>query len=68
MQAENVTVEGMECGTFRRTSERKRHKCLTERAKPVKEQRDALQCSKCQNWFCARGGLAVHKCREGENH
>ena len=64
MQAENVTVERMECGTFRRTSERKRHKCLAERAKPVKEQRGALQCSS-QKWFCGRGELAVHKCREG---
>ena len=40
MQVENVTVECKECGqTFRRTSDRKRHKCLAERAKPVKEQR-----------------------------
>ena len=65
MQVENVTVECKGCGrTFRRTSDRKRHKCVAERAKPVKEQRDALQCSKCQKWFCSRGGLAVHKCIE----
>ena len=39
MQVENVAVECKECGrTFRRTSDRKRHKCLAERAKPVKEQ------------------------------
>ena len=49
MQVENMTVECKGCGrTFRRTSDRKRHKCLAERAKPVKEQRGALQCSKCQ--------------------
>ena len=49
MQVENVTVECKEYGrTFCRTSERKRQKCLAERAKPVKEQRGALQCSKCQ--------------------
>ena len=58
MQVENVTVECKECGRiFRRTSDKKRHKYLAERAKPVKEQRDALQCSKCQKWFCSRGGL-----------
>ena len=65
MQVENMTVECKECGrTFRRNCDRKRHKCLAERAKPVKEQRGALQCSKCQKWFCSRGGLAVHQCRE----
>ena len=65
MQVENVAVECKECGrTFQRTSDRKRHKCLAERAKPVKEQRGSLQCSKCQKWFSSRGGLAVHKWRE----
>ena len=65
MQVENVTVECKECSrTFRRTSDRKMHKRLDERAKPVKEQRGALQCSKCQKWFCSRGGIAVHKCRK----
>ena len=65
MQVENITVELKEYGkTFRKTSDRKRHKCLAERAKLVKEQRGALQCSECQKWFCSRGGLAVHKCRE----
>ena len=44
MQAENVTMECKKCGrTFHRTSDRKRHKCLAERAKPVKEQRGALR-------------------------
>ena len=65
MQAESVTVECKECGkTFRRTSDRKGYEYLAERTKPVKEQRGALQCSKCQKWFCRRGGLAAHKCRE----
>ena len=50
-QVENMTVECKEA------SDRKRHKCLAERAKPVKEQRGALQCNKCQKWFCSRGGL-----------
>ena len=61
IQAENVTVECKECGrTFCRTCDRKRRKYLAERAKPVKDQRGALQCSKCQKWFCSRGGLVVH--------
>ena len=38
MQVENVTVECMECGrTFRRTSDKKRHKCLAVRAKSVND-------------------------------
>ena len=58
MQVENVTVECKECGrTFHRTSDRKRHKCLAERAKLVKEQRGALLSSKSQKWLCSRGGL-----------
>ena len=61
MQVENVTVE---CKEYGRTNASKRHKCLAARAKPVKEQRGALQYSKCQKWFCSRGELAVHKCRE----
>ena len=61
----HMTVECKECGrTFRRTSDRKRHNCLTVRAKPVKEQTGTLQCSKRQKWFYSRGGLAVYKCRE----
>ena len=54
MQAENVIVECKEWGrTFLGTSDRKRYKCLAERAKPVKEQRGALQCRECQKWFCS---------------
>ena len=53
-----------ECGRkFSRPSDKKRHKCLIERAKPVEEQRSAVKCRKCQKWFCSKGGLAVHKCR-----
>ena len=32
---------------------------MAERAKPVKEQRSALQCSKYQKWFCSRGELVL---------
>ena len=48
--------------SFRRESDKLRHKCLDERQKPVCEQRGAKQCSHCQRWFRSRGGLAVHRC------
>ena len=47
---------------FRRESDKKRHKCLAERIKPIQEQRGALQCTVCQRWFRSKGGLAVHRC------
>ena len=48
---------------FRRESDKKRHKCLSERAKPIQEQRGAVHCTVCQRWFRSKGGLKVHKCR-----
>ena len=48
--------------SFRRESDRKRHKCLEERSKPVWEQRGAVQCTTCQQWFHSKGGLTVHRC------
>ena len=51
--------------TFRRESDRKRHKCLAERQKPVSEQRGSVQCTQCRRWFKSKGGLAVHTCRPG---
>ena len=48
---------------FRRESDRKRHKCISERQKPVNEQRGAVQCTTCNRWFRSRGGLSVHNCR-----
>ena len=47
---------------FARTSDRTRHKCKAERAKPVKEQKGACQCGECGRWLKSRGGLARHKC------
>ena len=44
---------------FRREGDKKRHKCVLERSKPVSEQSGALQCSR---WFRSRGGLSVHCC------
>ena len=61
-QADNQ-VQCPEClRTFRRESDKKRHKCLAERQKPVSEQRGALQCPACKKWFRSRGGFTVHTC------
>ena len=57
-------VECLVCSRkFRRESDKKRHKCLEERSKPLCEQRGATQCPTCKRWFKSRGGLAVHRCR-----
>ena len=45
----NTVVQCSECGRkFCRPGDMKRHKCVPERAKPVEEQRGAVQCSVCQ--------------------
>ena len=44
--------------SFRREGDKKRHKCVAERQKPVSEQRGAAQCLHCMKWFKSRGGLA----------
>ena len=51
--------------SFRRECDKKRHKCISERQKPVSEQSGATQCAVCSRWFRSRGGLAVHNCRPG---
>ena len=50
------------CRSFRRESDRKRHKCRDERQKPISEQKGATQCPSCCRWFHSKGGLAVHRC------
>ena len=51
------------CGrSFRRESDKARHKCVAERERPIKEQPGAVQCQRCECWFRSAGGLAVHKC------
>ena len=51
-----------DCGrSFRRSGDIKRHKCLSERAKPISEQSGAVQCVYCQKWMRSAGGLAVHQ-------
>ena len=54
----NTGVQCGECGRrFCRPGDMKRHKCVAERARPVEEQRGAVQCSVCQKWFRSKGGL-----------
>ena len=41
-----------ECGRrFSWPGDLKRDKCLIERAKPIEQQKDAVQCGGCQKWF-----------------
>ena len=47
--------------TFSRPGDLKRHKCLDERARPICEQRGAVQCQHCQCWMRSAGGLAMHQ-------
>ena len=47
---------------FRRESDKKRHKCLAVRRKPLCEHRGSAQCITCRRWFGCKGGLAVHRC------
>ena len=49
--------------TFRRESDLKRHKCSSERRKPVWKQKGAAQCTVCSRWFKSKGGMAVHRCQ-----
>ena len=58
----NQGVVCAECGRkFSRPSDLKRHKCLSERSKPIEEQRGAMKRKICLKWFYSKGGLAVHK-------
>ncbi len=57
------TVECTDCRRmFRREADKARHKCVSERARPVEKQRGAVQCDVCGRWFRSGGGLAVHRC------
>ena len=48
---------------FRRESDRKIHKCISERQKPIQEQRGAVHCTLCDRWFRSQGCYTVHTCR-----
>ena len=45
--------------SFRKESDKKRHKCISERQKPVSEQRGAVQCATCHRCFRSHGGLST---------
>ena len=64
-----VTVRDIVCEVFSRKfrweSDKKRHRYVSERQKPVGEQCGAAQCQKCPRWFKSKGELAVHRCRPG---
>ena len=56
-------VQCQECRrVFRREADKARHKCTTERQKPISEQNGAVQCPVCHRWFRSKGGLTVHRC------
>ena len=42
--------------SFRKESDKKRHKCVDERLSPVCEQRDAVQCPQCQRCLGVKVG------------
>ena len=54
--------------TFHRESDKKRHKCSSERRKPVWEQKGAVQCVACSHWFRSKGRLTVHTSTPGSKH
>ena len=54
-----------ECGRkLSRPGDLKRHKCLIERAKPIEQQKDVVQCGGCQKWFLSKGDLGMHSVKE----
>ena len=59
-EAQEDAVNQIKCDEcnrlFRRESDRKRHKCISEGQKPVSEQHGAVQCTTCNRWFRSCGG------------
>ena len=57
---------GMQCGEcdkrFHWCGDLERLECVAERARPVEEQRGAVQCSICQKWFRNRTGVCLCVC------
>ena len=51
--------------SLRRESDRERHKCSSERQKPVWAQHGAAQCPVRSRWFHSKGGSADHRCTPG---
>ena len=48
--------------SFSRPSDRARHKCSAERARPVLDQKGARHFHRCDHWFRSAGGTAVRRC------
>ena len=48
-------MQPVECSvcnrSFARPSDRARHKCSAERARPVSDQKGARHCHRCNRWF-----------------
>ena len=63
-QRDTVVVRDVVCRvcskSFRRESDRKRHKYIDERRMFIWDQKGAVQCLKCQKWFKSKGRMAVH--------
>ena len=59
-------VQPIECSdcnrSFARPSDRARHKCSAERARPVSDQKRAQLCHRCDCWSRSAGGMAVLRC------
>ena len=69
----NVEVSGMKNGmkvlnsfnskcdvcrtTFRRESDKARHKCISEEKNCIHQQAGAIQCLNCERWLNSKGGL-----------
>ena len=61
---EERQVKCVVCGRlFRRESDKARHKCKSEREKPISEQTGSVQCQRCKRWFRSKGGFTVHRCK-----
>ena len=50
--------------TFRRQSDKVRHKCMEERRKPISNNRVQSNVQIVSKWFRSKGGLTVHRCLE----
>jgi len=55
-----------QCGVckrwFCREADKARHKCTSERDKPIEQQQGSVQCPTCGRRFRSKGGVAVHHC------
>ena len=60
-EAATKDLECEVCGRkFRRESDKKRHKCVEERRKPVSQQRGAIKCEVCKKTHVGLQGPRDH--------